>query len=115
MYFDLKALQSFHLYWREKAVEELLGNEQDLSIMKEEAWLQDSAVIDRIEQYKGQWAVSLVFADPSRKSTFIIRPIRVCPSHKNALVTANYMRRIAAKDPRGTVEVNQDVFAIYLN
>ena len=115
MYFNLEALRAFHLYWREMEKEDRPGTLEDMSIMKEDAWRQDSAVIERIGQDQGQWTVSLVFSDPSRKSTFIIRPIRTCPTYKNAKMTAGYMRRVAAKDPRGTIEVNPGNYLLYLN
>ena len=67
MYFDLEALRQFHLYWRNLEPTETRGFKDDLSFMKEDGWLKDSAVIDRIQSFKGQWSVSLVFADPARK------------------------------------------------
>lgn len=116
MYFDLEALQKFHLYWRDLETTESRGYLDDLAFMKEDEWLKDSAVIDRIQAFKGQWTVSLVFADPARKGTFIVRYIRNnCPTYKKAVVTAGFMRRVAAKDPRGTIEIDPGDYNLPLN
>lgn len=115
MYFDLETLQTFHLYWRDLKNTETLGGRKDFAFMKEDEWLKDSAVLDRIESYKGQWSVSLVFADPARKNTFIIRPMRNCPTYSKAVITAGYMKRVAAKDPRGTITIDPGSYDLSSN
>ena len=113
MLFEPKALQSFHIYWRQQMDEECIGTFEDMAL--EGAWLENAAVIEQIKQRSGQWEVSLIFADPSRNSTFLVKHIKSCSSLKLAKTTAAYMRRVAAKDPQAAIEIGADNYALNLN
>ncbi len=115
MHFDLKSLQSFHLYWRQKKEEDLLGTKGDMAFIRENAGLQNTAVIERIVEYKGQWEASLVFADSSRRCTFIIRPISTFPTYENAVAAAKTMQRSTVKDLGARVEVGAGSYALHFN
>ncbi len=88
------------------------GRKVDLEFLSNDEWLQDSAVIDRVVKTNGTWAISLVFADSSKAYKFIVRQIRTCTNFNKALMTAQFMRRLAAKDPRGTFKVKEEHFLI---
>ena len=88
------------------------GRRVDLEFLSSDGWLQDSAVIDRVVNTNGTWAISLVFADVAKAYKFIVRQIRTCTNFNKALMTAQFMRRLAAKDPRGTLKVKGEHFLI---
>jgi hypothetical protein len=88
------------------AVGERCGNQKDAAFISDDFWLQDTAVIENIERRNGEWNIYLVFAHHLKPLKFIKRKIVnfVCP--KRAAMAAHYMRRLAAKDQRGTLVVN---------
>ena len=115
MHFDLKSLQSFHLYWRQKKEEDLLGTKADFAFIQEDAWLRNAAVIERIGEYKGQWEVSLVFADPYRKCTFIIRRNSTHATYEDAVAAAKTMQKSTVKDLEARVELGAGSYALHFN
>jgi hypothetical protein len=83
----------------------------DLHFIQTDFWLQDTAVIDTIEQKSGLWRVSLLFVHHINPFKFIKRSITAYADIKKANTAAHYMRRQAAKDQRGTLLVNTTLFA----
>jgi hypothetical protein len=86
------------------------GRKEDVSFMMDPFWLQDTAVIENIEKWKGEWSVSLVFAYHKMPMKFLKRHIVSYSSRQKADVAAHYMRRQAAKDQRGTLQVDKALF-----
>jgi len=86
--------------------EDKAGDERDTRFMADEFWLQDTAVIDHISREKGMFTVALVFAHHIIPFKCIRRPISSYADIKKATVSAHYMRRLAAKDQRGTLVVS---------
>ncbi len=81
------------------------ADEGNLLFLKNDWWLADTAVIDTINYQKGGWEVSLTFANYKRPLQLIVRKITRCFSEEKAKTAAHYMRRLAAKDQRGTLTV----------
>lgn len=93
-------------YMHALAEGERTGSHKDVAFINDDFWLQDTAVIENIERRHGEWNIYLVFAHHLKPLKFIKRKIVnfVCP--KKAAMAAHYMRRLAAKDQRGTLVVN---------
>ncbi len=81
------------------------ADEENLLFLKNDWWLADTAVIDTINYKKGEWEVYLTFANYKRPLQLIVRRIIKCYSEVKAKMAAHYMRRLAAKDQRGTLTV----------
>ncbi len=82
------------------------GNLSDFRLYYDDLWLSDTAVIENLHRYRGEWEVELIFAHSCNPLKFIKRRItsNACP--KRAAQQAHYMRRLAAKDQRGTLTVS---------
>lgn len=89
---------------------DLKGEYVDLDLFYSDDWLLDSAVIDNVVERNGNWDVYLVFAHVFNPMKMIKKKITKCTSLKKAELTANYMRRQAAKDQRGTLRLNDSMF-----
>jgi hypothetical protein len=89
---------------------EHIGEQRDMDFIKNDLWLYDTAVIENLWRRRGMWEIHLLFAHFKQPLTFLSRSItqHVCP--KRAAMMANFMRRLAAKDQRGTLEVNIEDF-----
>jgi hypothetical protein len=81
------------------------GNEADFYLFYEDLWLSDTAVIEHLVRMRGEWRVELVFAHTHNPLKFIKRYITSHPCPRRAAQQAYYMRRLAAKDQRGTLTV----------
>lgn len=92
-----------------------LGKTSDLSFIYDDEWLSNTAVIDRLMLRKGSWEVHLLFAHYQQPMKFICRYITSNPTKNRANLMANYMRRLAAKDQRGTLSVDLKDLKILLN
>ncbi len=99
----LKMLNSLHFQDR-------VGEAKDMEFVKDDAWLADTAVIENLWRRGGTWEIHLVFAHHQKPLTFLSRNItqHTCP--KRAAVMASLMRRLAAKDQRGTLRVKIENF-----
>ena len=104
-------LEYLHL----QAKAESLGNSKDIAFITQDYWLQDTAVVENIQHRNGEWNICLVFAHHLTPLKFIKRKIVNCTSEKKAILTAYYMRRLAAKDQRGTLVINSSVFNTNFN
>ena len=82
------------------------GNRSDFHSFFEDLWLSDTAVIEHLVCIRGEWRVELVFAHMHTPLKFIKRYITSHPCPKRAAQQAYYMRRLAAKDQRGTITVS---------
>lgn len=91
---------------------DLPGNAADISFYNDDFWLQDTVVIENIELRNGEWNIFLVFAHHRLPLKLIKRRIRNYACPKKAALTATYMRRLAAKDQRGTLQMNTTSFLI---
>lgn len=98
-----------------QSLSERIGNKGDFSMLLNDAWLQDSAVIENILFRRGQWEVHLVFAHHCNPYQLIKRRITTCFCKEKAQTYAHYMRRQAAKDPRGTLRVDSTLFQFCAN
>ncbi len=81
------------------------ANADNLLFLKNDWWLADTAVIETISYKKGGWEVYLTFANYKRPLQLIVRQIIRCYNEGKARTAAYYMRRMAAKDQRGTLTI----------
>ena len=82
------------------------GQESDMDFLSDDWWLRDTAVIENIVKRNGMWEIQLVFAHYKEPQKLIKRVINRFTSKNKAELYAWYMKRLAAKDQRGTLEVN---------
>ncbi len=94
---------------------ERVGKPNDYSFLQADQWLKDSAVIDQVIRTKEGWAIYLIFAHAVFPYRFIRRFIHRINHPKKATVTAEYMRRQAAKDQRGTLTIQMSDFSLCTN
>ena len=87
----------------------------DLEFLHEDLWLQDAAVFDWVVKLNGTWQVFLVFVHFKNPFLLIKRFIKTQISAQKANIEAGYMRRLAAKDQRGTLELQKDSIHICAN
>jgi hypothetical protein len=94
---------------------DIQGGDSDIRFIRQDFWLQDTAVIENIEFRHGEWNIYLVFAHHLIPLKFIKRRIisQACP--RKASIIAHYMRRQAAKDQRGTLTVGQQFIHLSFN
>lgn len=85
------------------------GDHTDGTFLREDGWLIDSAVSERLSKRKGQWDIHLTFIHVRRPLTLVSRFITSRSDRKKALLTGSLMRRQAAKDQRGTIKVEDDL------
>ncbi len=88
------------------------GEQSDMDFLSDDWWLRDTAVIENIVRRDGMWEIHLVFAHYQEPQKLIKRVISRYPSKKKAELSAWYMRRLAAKDQRGTLTVKLDDFGL---
>jgi hypothetical protein len=91
------------------------GADHDLGFIYEDWWLGDTAVIDNLALVQGAWEIRLLFAHHKQPMKFLQRCICSYSSKQKAELTAFYMRRLAAKDQRGTLCINANDFIISVN
>lgn len=94
---------------------EKTGKAKDLAFMNDDFWLQNTAVIESIELRKGEWNIYLTFAHYLYPLKFLKRSITHFSCRKKAIITAYYMRRLAAKDQRGTMHIQPEQFHLSCN
>ena len=88
------------------------GQQSDMDFLSDDWWLRDTAVVENIVKRAGMWEIQLVFAHYKEPYKLIKRVIARYPCKKKAELYAWYMRRLAAKDQRGTLEVNINDFEL---
>lgn len=88
------------------------GAPADMDFLTDDWWLRDTAVIENVVRRDGMWEIQLVFAHHRQPKQFIKRVISRHANRQKALLNASYMRRLAAKDQRGTLQVNIEDFGI---
>lgn len=91
---------------------ECAGVAADTTFIDDDYWLQDTAVIENVELRHGEYFIYLVFAHHRRPLKFIKRKIVKFACPRRASMAAHYMRRQAAKDQRGTLVVDRDLFNV---
>ena len=104
----LSMINNLHL--TEKA-----GIDQDINFIYEDWWLGDTAVIDNLVKVEGAWQIRLLFAHHKQPLKFLQKSIVSFASKPKAELTAFYMRRLAAKDQRGTLNLDLNDFDLPLN
>ena len=85
---------------------EKLGLDSDMNFYRNDFWLTDTAVIEMLLLRKGAWEVNLLFAHHKTPLKFLSRRITSHSCPKRARTMAFYMRRLAAKDQRGTLSLD---------
>lgn len=91
------------------------GGIKDINFINDEYWLQDTAVIENIEYHFGEWDIFLVFAHHLLATKLIRRKIARYSSYQKACLAGHYMRRLAAKDQRGTLAVQPNLIKLTFN
>lgn len=89
-----------------------VGVESDMDFLTDDWWLRDTAVIEIIVKRSGMWEIQLVFAHYLEPKKLIKRVIARHTCNAKATLFATYMRRLAAKDQRGTLKVNIEDFKL---
>ena len=110
IYIDKKCYEKLMDCMNIQHVTDHRGEYIDLDLFYRDEWLLDSAVIDNIVERKGNWDVYLVFAHIYNPFKMIKKKISKCISLQKAELAANMMRRLAAKDQRGTLKIDQSLF-----
>ncbi|MBU0697799.1 hypothetical protein [Sediminibacterium sp.] len=100
------------LYLDELLNLETIGSQKDVQFIHQDFWLQNTAVIENIEIINGEWNIFLLFADHLAPLKFLKRKIIQYSSFKKAVFNAQYMRRQAAKDQRGTIIIDIKYFKL---
>lgn len=88
------------------------GCQSDMEFLSDDWWLRDTAVIENIVKREGMWEIQLVFAHYQEPYKLIKRVISRFTCKNKATLNAWYMKRLAAKDQRGTLRVNIDDFKL---
>jgi len=88
------------------------GSDNDMEFLTDDWWLRDTAVIENIVKKDGMWEIHLVFAHYLTPQKLIKRIITRHTCKSKAELSAWYMRRLAAKDQRGTLKINIDDFEL---
>ncbi len=88
------------------------GMPSDMDFLSDDWWLRDTAVIENIVRREGMWEIQLVFAHYLEPHKLIKRVISRHSCKDKAELSACYMRRLAAKDQRGTLKVNIEDFRL---
>ena len=91
------------------------GKQEDMEFLSDDWWLRDTAVIENIVRRDGMWEIHLVFAHYQQPQKLIKRIISRYTCKRKAELSAWYMRRLAAKDQRGTLKVDMDDFNLCLS
>lgn len=86
-----------------------------MKFLSNDYWLRDTAVVENILRRAGMWEVHLVFAHYQEPEKLIKRVINRFPCKRKAELNAFYMRRLAAKDQRGTLRINPNYFGFCRN
>jgi hypothetical protein len=94
---------------------EKLGLDRDMNFYRDDFWLTDTAVIELLQLRKGAWEVNLLFAHHKTPLKFLSRRITSHSCPKRAQTMAFYMRRLAAKDQRGTLKVDINDLQLSMN
>ena len=110
VYIDKKCHESLMSYLDLQQTMDLKGSFTDLDLFYKDEWLLDSAVIENVSKRNGNWDVYLVFAHVDNPLKLIKRRITRYVSLEKAELAANYMRRLAAKDARGTLKIERSKF-----
>lgn len=114
-YLDPHAYQELLNLFNNLHFTEVPGGIVDFNLLFDDWWLQDSAVIENLTYYRGQWDVYLVFAHYRNPLRLIKRKITTCFCRSKAETHAFYMKRLAAKDQRGTLQVDETLFSYNRN
>jgi hypothetical protein len=91
------------------------GEGRDLKFLYEDNWLKNAEVRADIIHGKGRWYVFMVFISVKNPFCFLRREIDNYPSKQKATIYAEFFRRSAIKDVRGTLKTNEDALNICLN
>ena len=110
IYVDRKCYENLMDHMNKQHTVDLRGEYVDLNLFHSDKWLLDSAVIDRIVKRNGNWDIYLIFAYVLDPFKMIRKKITSCTSLQKAKLSANYMRRLAAKDQRGTLRLDDSSF-----
>jgi hypothetical protein len=94
---------------------EKLGLDADMNFYRNDFWLTDTAVIEMLLLRKGAWEINLLFAHHKTPLKFLSRRITSHSCPKRARTMAFYMRRLAAKDQRGTLSLDINDLNLTLN
>ncbi len=94
---------------------EKIGLDSDMNFYRNDFWLTDAAVIELLLLRKGAWEINLLFAHHKTPLKFLSRRITSHSCPKRARTMAFYMRRLAAKDQRGTLTLDINDLNLTLN
>lgn len=113
--FDRITYEALLAFIRTQRLTETSASDKDLLFLHDDSWLGDTAVNDLIEYRKGAWEISLTFTHYKNPLRLLIRKIITCYSEQKAEMAGFYLRKQAAKDKRGTLEVGLHNFKLSIN
>jgi len=87
----------------------------DMAFLEEDLWLQDTVVYDWVVKLNNSWQIFLVFVYCKNPFLLIKRFVKSHISEQKARMEGHYMRRVAAKDQRGKLEVDPHILNICPN
>lgn len=91
------------------------GHHKDLAFLADDWWLGDTVVIELLTYRRGMWEIHLIFAHHKQPCKLLKRIITTTYCPKKAEVMAKLMRKLAAKDQRGTLNLNRDDYGFMEN
>ncbi len=86
------------------------GKEKDLNFLADDSWLGDTVVIDCVVCRRGMWEIHLIFAHYKIPCKLLKRIITHTYHFNKAAQTAYLMKKLAAKDQRGTLKLDESDF-----
>ena len=89
---------------------EVAGNQSDLKLLREDAWLMNTEVQYNLQYQKGMWQLTMIYIAIENPLKFICRKIDSYTSEKKAVIYAKILQRGIRKDVRGTLKTNQNAF-----
>lgn len=87
----------------------------DCKFLYQDQWLRDTAVIEQVVKRNGMWEIHLIFAHYQNPNLLIKRVITKVSNLKKAEQQGHYMKRLAAKDQRGTLKISLADFNLCSN
>ncbi len=91
------------------------GQSKDLTFLADDWWLADTVVIEYLTYRRGMWEIHLIFAHYRQPCKLLKRIITTTYCPKKAEITAKLMRKLAAKDQRGTLHLDEDDYGFMKN
>lgn len=112
MFIDLESLNTFYKYWEHhRNMESIFHSE--IEFTEPDWWMRRPMVIDLVFQREGQWLTGLVVANPNQGEEFVVRYMGCFSTLKSAETAVKFMKRLALKDPKGTMHLVEEAYLLF--